>query len=101
MNNHITNASLQLIPIVQDRHPYEWVDEVIGLIDRSGLKYSVGPFGTSIEGTYSEIKQMIEDINQYLHQHNCAEWVLNVQWHMRSGGDVTVEEKTLGRMKKG
>jgi uncharacterized protein YqgV (UPF0045/DUF77 family) len=97
MNNHITNASLQLIPIVQDRHPYEWVDEVIELIDRSGLRYQVGPFGTVIQGTYEEINAIIQTINQYLNERLCAEWVLNVQWHLRSGGDVTVEEKTKGR----
>jgi uncharacterized protein YqgV (UPF0045/DUF77 family) len=97
MNNNISNASIQLIPIVQDRHPYEWVDEVIDLISRNGVKYTVGPFGTAIEGTYAEIKALIEDINQYLQERNCAEWVLNVQWHMRAGGDVTVDEKTLGR----
>jgi uncharacterized protein YqgV (UPF0045/DUF77 family) len=97
MNQHLTNASLQLIPIVQDRHPYEWVDEVIGLIEKSGLAYTVGPFGTAVEGTYNQINELIHLINQYLHRNNCAEWVLNVQWHIRCTGDVTVAEKTKGR----
>jgi uncharacterized protein YqgV (UPF0045/DUF77 family) len=94
---HITNASIQLIPIVQDRHPFEWVDEAIAVIEKSGLPYTVGPFGTSVEGPYQRVAQLIQEINQYLYSKNCAEWVLQVQWHMRSGGDVTVEEKTKGR----
>jgi uncharacterized protein YqgV (UPF0045/DUF77 family) len=97
MNNQITNASIQLIPIVQDRHPYDWVDEIIDLIAKSGLAYTVGPFGTAIEGTYGEIQALIETINQYLHDRNCTEWVLNLQWHIRAAGDVTVAEKTRGR----
>jgi uncharacterized protein YqgV (UPF0045/DUF77 family) len=97
MNQKLTNASIQLIPIVEDRHPYEWVDEVIALIDKSGLMYKVGPFGTVVEGTYDQINDLIQSINTYLYRQNCTEWVLNVQWHIRSGGDVTVEEKTKGR----
>jgi uncharacterized protein YqgV (UPF0045/DUF77 family) len=100
MHNHLTNASIQLLPIVQDRHPYEWVDEVIALIEKCGLVYTVGPFGTAVEGTYEQIRQLIDDINQYLHQRQCAEWVLNVQWQMRSDSDVTIDEKVGGRNNK-
>jgi uncharacterized protein YqgV (UPF0045/DUF77 family) len=93
----ITNASLQLIPIVQDRHPFEWVDEVIVMIEKSGLTYQVGAFGTVVEGTYKQVAKLIEGINAYLFKEHCAEWVLNVQWHIRSEASVTVEEKIKGR----
>ena len=98
MHNFITNASIQLVPIVQHRHPYEWVDEVIALIGKSGLPFTVGPFGTAVEGTYAGIRQLIDDINNYLHQHQCAEWLLNVQWQMRAAEDVTIEEKLQRKM---
>lgn len=29
MHQHLINASIQIVPIVQDRHPYEWVDEAL------------------------------------------------------------------------
>ena len=29
MHSYIVNASLQVIPITQDKHPYAWVDEAI------------------------------------------------------------------------
>lgn len=95
--NHITNATIQIIPIVQDRHPYEWVDEAIAVIEKSGLPYTVGPFGTTVEGHFQHVMQLIQDINHYLNKQNCPEWVLQLQWHIRSGGNVTVEEKTKGR----
>jgi uncharacterized protein YqgV (UPF0045/DUF77 family) len=100
MHNHLTNASIQLLPIVQDRHPYEWVDEVIALIEKCGLVYTVGPFGTAVEGNYEQIRQLIDDINQYLHQRHFSECFLNLQWQMRAGRDVTIHEKLEGRNRK-
>ena len=32
MHNYIINASIQIVPIVLDKHPYEWVDEAIAVI---------------------------------------------------------------------
>lgn len=55
MHQYLVNASLQIVPIVQDKHPYLWVDEAIAVIAASGIKYEVGPFATVIEGTYDEV----------------------------------------------
>ena len=45
MHNFIVNASVQIIPIIKgDKHPYEWVDEAIAVIQNSGIKYEIGPF---------------------------------------------------------
>ena len=93
MHQHIINASLQIIPVVQDRHPYEWVDEAIAVIQQSSVKYEVGPFATVVEGTYSEVLTLINDINDYLQQRGCAEWILNAQIQVRAKGDITGDEK--------
>lgn len=97
MHLHTTNASLQLIPLAQGRHPYEWVDEIIDLIAQSGLTYSVGAFGTAVEGSYQEIKKLIDDINENLLAGGCGEWLLNVQWQIRASGNVTIQEKVGDR----
>ena len=94
MHNYIVNASLQLIPVVQDRHPYEWVDEAIAVIKKSNISCTVGPFATVVEGKYDEVIKVINDVNEYLYQKHCNEWVLNVQIQIRSNGDITSEEKT-------
>ena len=94
MHQHIINASIQLVPIVQDRHPYEWVDEAIAVIKSSGIKCQVGPFATVVEGKYDEVMEVIHQINEYLQKRNCAEWIANVQIQIRSNGDITGEEKT-------
>lgn len=94
MHHHIINASIQIVPIVQDRHPYEWVDEAIEVIKTSGIKYEVGPFATVVEGTYEQVMAVIHNVNEHLQQRNCFEWITNVQIQIRANGDITAAEKT-------
>jgi uncharacterized protein (TIGR00106 family) len=94
MHQFIINASIQIIPIVLDKHPYEWVDEAIAIIQQSGIKYEVGPFATVLEGKYDEVMKAIGDVNEYLYQKGCAEWISNLQIQIRSNGDITSLEKT-------
>jgi uncharacterized protein YqgV (UPF0045/DUF77 family) len=95
MHQHIINASIQIVPIVQDRHPYEWVDEAIEVIKSSGIKCEVGPFATVVVGRYEEVMDVINKINDHLQQRDCSEWITNVQIQIRSDNDVTADEKTL------
>ncbi len=94
MHKHLVNASLQIVPIVQDKHPYIWVDEAIAVITTSGIKYEVGPFATIIEGTYDEVMNVLHQVNNYLQQQSCNEWILNFQLQIRSNEDITADEKT-------
>lgn len=94
MHNYIINASIQIVPIVQDKHPYEWVDEAIAIIKQSGIKHEVGPFATVVEGKYAEVMTLIENINEYLYKRGCAEWISNIQIQIRSNNDITCDEKT-------
>ena len=94
MKMNTINAAIQLLPVHTKEHPYEWVDQAIELIEKSGLVYEVGPFNTSVEGTYEEVKALLDDINNHLLQSNCPEWLLNVQYQFRSGADVRADEKT-------
>ena len=95
MHHYIINASIQIVPIVQDKHPYEWVDEAISVIQKSGIKYEVGPFATVIEGNYGEVMKVINDVNEYLLSKGCEEWINNLQIQIRSRGDIVGDEKTL------
>lgn len=94
MHQHTINASLQIIPIVLDKHPYLWVDEAIEIIQQSNIKYEVGPFATVVEGSYDEVVAVINKINEYLQSKGCAEWILNVQLQMRAASSITGDEKT-------
>jgi uncharacterized protein YqgV (UPF0045/DUF77 family) len=94
MHQYIVNASLQIIPVVEDRHPYLWVDEAIQIIENSGIYYDVGPFATVLEGTYDQVMKVIHDVNEYLLSKGCVEWISNIQIQIRSNGDITGDEKT-------
>ena len=94
MHRFIVNASIQILPVVQDRHPYEWVDEAIAVIQQSGIKYEVGPFATVVEGSYEEVMAVVNRVNEYLFSRGCNEWICNAQIQIRSGGNITGEEKT-------
>ncbi|MGI8634146.1 MAG: thiamine-binding protein [Segetibacter sp.] len=93
MHNYLVNASIQILPIAEDRHPYEWVDEAILVIQKSGIKYMVGPFATVVEGSYVEVMAVVNAINEHLFLKGCNEWIASVQLNMRSNSDITGEEK--------
>lgn len=76
MHNYLINASLQVLPIVNRKHPYAWVDEAIAVIRQSGIKYEVGPFATVLEGSYNEVTAVVNAVNEYLYKANCDEWIL-------------------------
>ena len=94
MHQFIINASVQIIPIVLDKHPYEWVDEAIAVIQQSGITYEVGPFATVLEGSYDEVFSVIHRVNEQLLASGCSEWISSIQVQVRSGGDITGDEKT-------
>lgn len=94
MPQYIVNASIQILPVVQDKHPYEWVDEAIVVIQQSGISYEVGPFSTTLEGTYDKVMSTIHAVNEHLLKKGCAEWISNIQLQIRSEGDITGDEKT-------
>jgi len=94
MHQFIVNATIQILPLTQDEHPYEWVDEAIPIIQQSGIKYEVRAFSTELEGTYDEVMRVINDVNEHLFQKNCNEWISNIQIQIRSNADITSDEKT-------
>ena len=94
MHQYTINASIQIVPIVLDKHPYLWVDDAIAIIQQSGIKYEVTPFATILEGTYDDVMKVIHQVNEFLFQKGCAEWIANLQIQVRSAGDITGDEKT-------
>jgi uncharacterized protein (TIGR00106 family) len=94
MHQYLINASIQLLPLAQDKHPYEWVDDAIEIIQQSGIKHEVGPFTTVLEGTYDEVMQVVNQVNEFLFTKGCTEWITNLQIQIRSNGDMTGDEKT-------
>ncbi len=94
MHNFIVNASIQILPLSQDRHAYEWVDEAISIIQQSGLIYEIGPFTTVVDGNYADVIKLIGAIHDHLFSLACPEWIAQVQIQIRSNGNMVGLEKT-------
>jgi uncharacterized protein (TIGR00106 family) len=93
MHQFIVNATIQILPLAQDKHPYEWVDEAITIIQKSDLKYEIRPFATELEGHYEQVIKVFNEVNEHLYSKKCHEWICNFQVQIRSEGDMTAEEK--------
>jgi uncharacterized protein (TIGR00106 family) len=52
-------AELSIMPVGKGESVSIWVSRAIEFIDRSGLKYQLGPMGTFIEGEWEQIAPVI------------------------------------------
>lgn len=60
-----TLMSIQIIPKTpKGKDVIPFVDEAIAIIEKSGLKYRVGPLETTIEGDMSELLILIQQMNE-------------------------------------
>jgi uncharacterized protein YqgV (UPF0045/DUF77 family) len=94
MHNYTVNANLQILPLGMNRHPYVWVDEAIGVIQKSGIEFEVNAFGTVLTGTYDQVMKVINAVNEYLYIDGCEEWIVNSQIQIRNASSVNSQEKT-------
>jgi uncharacterized protein (TIGR00106 family) len=93
MHSHSICASIQILPLATQLHPYRWVDEAIAVIKASGIQYQVNAFDTVLEGSYRQVMQVIEQINDQLCSQGCEEWITHLQIQIRSQKGVTASEK--------
>lgn len=93
MHSFQINASIQIVPVDNSKHAYDWVDEAIAIIRQSKIRHEVGPFATVLEGNYDEIMKVIHDVNNYLYHQDCKEWISSIQIQIRSDRDITAIEK--------
>ncbi|MBU3745647.1 MAG: thiamine-binding protein [Sediminibacterium sp.] len=93
MHDFIVSASIQILPIGTQRHPYAWVDEAIAIIQKSGIDYRVQAFDTVVEGKYAAVMAVIDQINHQLCNAGCEEWITHLQIQIRSNTAITVAEK--------
>ena len=91
MSTYKINAAIQLLPIDTEQKRWDVVDKAIELITQSGLNYKVCPFETVVEGTSTEVFELLEKIKQVGLQ-NSNEILINIKLHA-ANRDVLFEEK--------
>ncbi|MEM8585340.1 MAG: thiamine-binding protein [Bacteroidota bacterium] len=92
MDTNIINAAIQVVPINVE-NGYAVVDRAIEIIANSGLSHQVGPFSTSVEGNFTEIQKLVEQIKTQLLAKELDEVLINVQLHCKAKSDVRTSDK--------
>ncbi len=86
------NVSLQVIPNVPEERIYPVVDKVIEMIDRSGVKYEVGPMETTMEGNLDTLLEIVKKAQSICVEEGANRVVSVVKIDYKKKG-VTMDEK--------
>ncbi len=89
----VCNVSLQVLPSVSEDKLYAVVDRVIELIRGSGVKYTVGPMETTMEGELTLLLEIVRQAQLLCIEAGAARVCSVVKIDYRPGG-VTMDEKT-------
>ncbi|MEO0098005.1 MAG: MTH1187 family thiamine-binding protein [candidate division WOR-3 bacterium] len=71
----------------------EYVREAVKVIKESGLKYSVSPMGTAVEGDLKEIFSLVLKIHERLVAMGCQRLLTTIKIDDRRDKFQTMEEK--------
>lgn len=86
------NVSLQVIPNVPEKQIYPVVDKVIEMIDKSGVKYEVGPMETTMEGELDILLEIVKKAQSICVSEGANRVVSVVKIDYKEEG-VTMDEK--------
>lgn len=90
--NFQINAAIQLLPLGVSDGRWAVIDEAIALISASGLKHTVCPFETVVEGPSDKVYALIQDIQKKTIAAGCTELLINVKIHA-ANRDLHFSEK--------
>lgn len=90
---NLINLAIQVLPRSASKGTYELVDVAIEIIQKSGLKYSVCPFETVIEGHYDEVMALVKSIHEAVYTSGAEEMITNIKIQTRMNQDVFIEDK--------
>ncbi|GAA0178727.1 thiamine-binding protein [Clostridium sediminicola] len=94
----VVNVSLQILPVVPEERIYPVVDKVIELIQKSGVKYEVGPMETTMEGELDELLNIVKEAQSICVNEGASRVVSMVKIDYKPEG-VTMNEK-VGKYRK-
>lgn len=87
------NIAVQLIPITDPENMYQVIDKAIETIKSSGVRYTVCPFETVMQGTYEELMHVIEKMQRTCFKAGAQELIMNLKIHMADDYDILIEDK--------
>ncbi len=95
MNEKVAKVNLgfQVIPKSIEQNTYEIVDKAIEVVQKSGVKYDVGPMETVMEGELDELIDIVKRAQDACIEGGASEVMTYVKIHYRPHKGVTIDEK--------
>jgi uncharacterized protein (TIGR00106 family) len=92
MKNKI-NLAIQVLPQSDSAHPYAIVDKAIEAIQKTGLKYTVCPFETVVEGYFDELMELVKQVHLACYEGGASNMMCYLKIQSRMAEDVSIEDK--------
>jgi len=88
------NVAVQVLPSASSKkEAYAIVDKAIAVIHQSGVKYRVTPFETVMEGKYSELMNIVAQVQAVCYEYGATDLMCYVKIQSSGDKDVTIEDK--------
>ena len=97
MTDKDIQLAIQVVPLERDSNVYAKIDAAIDVIQKSGVKYTITPMETVMQGPYDKLQSIAKEAQRALVDAGCSEFLVNIKMHIRTNADVTMEEKRLDR----
>lgn len=90
----LVNATIQVVPLTNIETAFSLIDAAIALIQKSGIKYSVGAFETTLEGEYEAVQELIRKVEDFCYYQKELQFLIYTKLHICGSKHVTAHEKT-------
>lgn len=100
----MVTVELSLFPVGKGEHLHKYVARALDVIDKSKIKYQLGPMGTSLEGSWDEVFRVVKRCFEVMKKDSPRAYgILKVDYKFKSNkpneikAKVQSVERTLGR----
>lgn len=96
----LANMDIQILPTVEggEKEKYAVIDKVIEYIISTGLKYEVGALGTTVEGEFSDLLEILKKAQDICFNEGAERVCTIAKFDYKKEG-ITIEEK-IGKYRK-
>jgi len=91
---NLINLGIQIVPKSKMLDSYALVDEAIAVIQQSGVRYTVTPFETVMEGPQDRLMEIAKQAQDAVLAAGADEVLVYYRMQIRKDSDVTMDEKT-------
>lgn len=92
MKNKV-NVAVQVLPVSKEVNSYSIVDKAIEVIEKSGVTFRVTPFETVMEGEYTVLMNIVEEVQKVCYNAGADSVMCYVKIQSVKNGEVTILDK--------